>query len=609
MNILSAGLAANRHAAGFSLAARIAAACVSGGAVLCSHASGPQFTFAGRIVSATPPLPPPWDAVAPGQDWEMTVCLDYTVPDVCALPDRACVPAGFHVQFRIGGVDRTITGPGSALITVINAGLPRGDGLIVSFRLPDGIQCTLNLRDESGTAFSSIGLPECGTIPDPAFWTSAVLTFDPPGPSVANGRLTRIVCTPRLPCGPCPDCPADYNQDGGIDGTDVGAFFADWEAGLACSDVNRDGGIDNGDVTRFFRLWENGICCFGSPDYNGDGDLNCNDLCEFYSDHRLGRGCADINADGAIDAGDISQFLSDYTRAGGTGCAGSGDFNLDGAVNCADVCLFGRAFAAGDFAADVNCDGQVDLDDLLAFQRAYALAGGPACPRDGDFNLDGSVDCGDVCDFSHALMSGNLRADYNCDGISDDQDLALFIDAYQSQGGPVCPRDGDFNLDRQVNCADQCAFQRAFATGDSRADYNCDGAIDAADVLAFREAYEASGGPECPHGADFNLDGRIDCRDLAGFEAAVSNSDPAADLNCDGLIDSADVRRFHIEFLDLNRDGALNCRDLCVQIERVNAQRPAADMNCDGSIDAADLLLYQSLFNTYYSGPVCGPCP
>lgn len=55
-------------------------------------------------------------------------------------------------------------------------------------------------------------------------------------------------------------CPADYNGDGGVDGSDVGAFFEDWEAGLAQADVNCDGGIDGSDVDAFFAAWENGGC-------------------------------------------------------------------------------------------------------------------------------------------------------------------------------------------------------------------------------------------------------------------------------------------------------------------------------------------------------------
>ncbi|MBS0195833.1 MAG: hypothetical protein JSR77_03660 [Planctomycetes bacterium] len=53
-------------------------------------------------------------------------------------------------------------------------------------------------------------------------------------------------------------CLGDYNQDGGIDGSDVSAFFEDWEAGSAAADVNADGGIDGADVSAFFEHWEAG---------------------------------------------------------------------------------------------------------------------------------------------------------------------------------------------------------------------------------------------------------------------------------------------------------------------------------------------------------------
>ncbi len=55
-------------------------------------------------------------------------------------------------------------------------------------------------------------------------------------------------------------CPADFNQDGGIDGGDIDAFFAAWEAGDGAADVNQDGGVDFGDVDTFFTAWENGGC-------------------------------------------------------------------------------------------------------------------------------------------------------------------------------------------------------------------------------------------------------------------------------------------------------------------------------------------------------------
>lgn len=58
-------------------------------------------------------------------------------------------------------------------------------------------------------------------------------------------------------CGPCA---ADFNNDGGVDGADVDAFFAAWESGELCGDVNADGGVDGTDVNAFFHAWESGGC-------------------------------------------------------------------------------------------------------------------------------------------------------------------------------------------------------------------------------------------------------------------------------------------------------------------------------------------------------------
>jgi hypothetical protein len=53
-------------------------------------------------------------------------------------------------------------------------------------------------------------------------------------------------------------CPADFNIDGGVDGSDVWAFFLSWEAGHPASDLNGDQGIDQSDVAYFFLHWEMG---------------------------------------------------------------------------------------------------------------------------------------------------------------------------------------------------------------------------------------------------------------------------------------------------------------------------------------------------------------
>ncbi|MBS0197780.1 MAG: hypothetical protein JSR77_13580 [Planctomycetes bacterium] len=70
-------------------------------------------------------------------------------------------------------------------------------------------------------------------------------------------NLVAVIAFDSIPTPPV-TCIGDYNQDGGVDGADVEAFYNDWEAGDAAADLNQDGGIDGGDVETFFRAWENG---------------------------------------------------------------------------------------------------------------------------------------------------------------------------------------------------------------------------------------------------------------------------------------------------------------------------------------------------------------
>lgn len=76
--------------------------------------------------------------------------------------------------------------------------------------------------------------------------------------STLDGQPTGRIAE-RVACESCP-CAADYNQDGGVNGTDVEAFFNDWESAAGCSDVNQDGGITGDDIGAFFEVWEAGGC-------------------------------------------------------------------------------------------------------------------------------------------------------------------------------------------------------------------------------------------------------------------------------------------------------------------------------------------------------------
>ncbi|MBL8999632.1 MAG: right-handed parallel beta-helix repeat-containing protein [Phycisphaerae bacterium] len=124
-------------------------------------------------------------------------------------------------EFRIWNTARTQADLQASMHTTLSGVEP---GLILYFAFEEG----------SGTATANLAGG------DPGVFTGEVSWYEP------------LACAPS--------CPADFNQDGGIDGADVDAFFAAWENGEASADVNRDGGIDGADVDTFFAAWESGGC-------------------------------------------------------------------------------------------------------------------------------------------------------------------------------------------------------------------------------------------------------------------------------------------------------------------------------------------------------------
>lgn len=90
--------------------------------------------------------------------------------------------------------------------------------------------------------------------------TSAGLDLADDGRIALRLKLTDIGATTSyeaivmidLPLG----CDADWNGDGGVDGDDVIAFFAEWDNGSG--DYNGDGGTDGDDVIAFFEDWDAG---------------------------------------------------------------------------------------------------------------------------------------------------------------------------------------------------------------------------------------------------------------------------------------------------------------------------------------------------------------
>jgi len=81
--------------------------------------------------------------------------------------------------------------------------------------------------------------------------TLLVISFEESGRSNAQFFTINVDVPP-------PVCIGDYNQDGGITGDDISAFFTDYETGESEADVNQDGGITGDDIAAFFAAYEAG---------------------------------------------------------------------------------------------------------------------------------------------------------------------------------------------------------------------------------------------------------------------------------------------------------------------------------------------------------------
>lgn len=105
-----------------------------------------------------------------------------------------------------------------------------------------------------------------GALASPTYASIATLTITGamPGDSGEYDAVFTNACgtatsRPATVCISVP-CPADFNLDGGVDGSDLASFFQTWAAGVCSADVNQDGGVDGSDVETFLVAWQAGGC-------------------------------------------------------------------------------------------------------------------------------------------------------------------------------------------------------------------------------------------------------------------------------------------------------------------------------------------------------------
>jgi beta-glucanase (GH16 family) len=174
----------------------------------------------------------------------------------------------FNGTFNSSGVYQDATAsPGqtwAAYASFLNRGSDRMQGantasLVIEWRTA-GDQL---IRADSALALSASSMLDSyqrvkvlGTAPAGTAKARCLIRFDQPASAAGAAFFDDAVFGPVQ----CPSCIADFNQDGGVDGADVEAFYFVWEMGHADADANGDGGVDGADVETFFAAWERGGC-------------------------------------------------------------------------------------------------------------------------------------------------------------------------------------------------------------------------------------------------------------------------------------------------------------------------------------------------------------
>jgi subtilisin-like proprotein convertase family protein len=196
------------------------------------------------------------------------------IPDLStATSTLAVADSGMTVNGLAVAIDLNHTFAGDLIITVSNG----SNSVILSSRLGGGsdligryVFTDLATVDLAGAATGTVVTP--GNIlpsnplnafdgqPMDGTWTLTI--SDNAGLDVGTINAWSIgSITTHGPCdSACPGCAADFNQDGGVDGSDIESFFGAWAAGDACGDTNQDGGVDGADIESFFRVWAAGGC-------------------------------------------------------------------------------------------------------------------------------------------------------------------------------------------------------------------------------------------------------------------------------------------------------------------------------------------------------------
>ena len=116
----------------------------------------------------------------------------------------------------------------------------------------------------------------------------------------------------------------------------------------------------------------------GPGDFDGDGDIDADDIDDLCDNMGGDVGTYDVDEDGDVDGDDLVfliENLVEWDDGVDTGVGtNQGDFNLDGVVNATDLAIMKGAFGAGGVGyadGNANCDDVVNATDLAILKGTF----------------------------------------------------------------------------------------------------------------------------------------------------------------------------------------------------------------------------------------------